>query len=671
MGWKGLERNELDFILTDLMPVELSDRFTFYYFYEFLLNKEIRKQLNQIVQELKENKAKGSHLIFQGKWATYPLKYKIMKGNGTFREMSLMQPLSALNVYFFIQCYQKEILNYFKKNHIFSIRYHKHNADLNYKSSSKKITSYFLKSSQEVQKIAIQQAGNYFKIVPFPSINSFTDANDWQSSNFKFKHFAKIDYKSCFDSIYSHVYSWIIEPHLIDAKRADNTNLFIEIDRILQNINGRSSNGILIGPEFSRMIAEILLQHIDQQVCLSLDAAGLKYKQDYRVFRYVDDVFIFGNDNNTINTIINQFVLVANKFRLSINELKISKEETPSFPKIWLEETRVVADKIDSMFFQGSKRDFDAIPPEERCFVVETHHVPRIKDQVSLLIKKYPQQRRTVVSFLLSTLLNKASSRKNGYRLFKSRQDAIKRAIPLLDLAFFIYAFFPSFEQTKKIISLITYINQKAKFQESTEIVKQQTLDKLNGILCKYDFIFENGNLHDLCDWFPFLYENKLKLPSRIEEILIDTAEQLDDPIIFANLLIYSQYNKSLQLTWGKRINTHIDKYIAQLTNKNKEIIEFREFWFIIVFYNSPFVNQSTVNKIREIIQQIDSQCYRKELSEIALKLVCNFMQTNQLGFFDWSGIKKFGERITYRTYKRTIFKHYKKRSYGLYASLD
>lgn len=505
--------------------------------------------------------------------------------------------------------------------------------------------------------------------MPFQSINTFTDANDWQSSNFKFKHFAKIDYKSCFDSIYSHVYSWIIEPHLVDAKRAENTNLFIEIDRILQNINGRSSNGILIGPEFSRMIAEILLQHIDQQVYLALDAEGLKYKQDYRVFRYVDDIFIFANDNNTIDMVINQFEHVANKFRLNINELKISKEETPSLPKIWLEETRVVADKIDSMFFQGSKKDFDAIPPEERCFVLKTHHVSRIKEQVSILIKKYPQQRRTVVSFLLSTLLNKISSRKNGYQLFKSKVSSIKRAIPLLDLAFYIYAFFPSFEQTEKVISLITYINQEVKFQESTEIDKQNPLNKLNGLLYKYDFIFETGNLHDLCDWFPFLYENQLKLPSRIEEILFEKADQLDDPIIFANLLIYSRYNKSLNLRWSEQINQIVEKHLFQLNNRN--MIEFREFWFIIVFYNSPFLNPSTKDKILKAIRPITSQYNKNNLNGSALLLVSNFMQNNQSGFFDWSGIKKFGERIIYRTYKRTMFKHYKKRSYGLYVSLD
>ena len=144
MGWKGLERDALDFILTDLLPVELSDRFTFYYLYEYLQSDPIRKVLSSLVDKTKKEKScSPSTKLFENDWATQPLKYPILKGLGTYREMSLVQPFSALNIYFFIQCYQKEILHYFEKNHLFSIRYHKNNSELSYKSSQKKITKYF------------------------------------------------------------------------------------------------------------------------------------------------------------------------------------------------------------------------------------------------------------------------------------------------------------------------------------------------------------------------------------------------------------------------------------------------------------------------------------------------------------------------------------------------
>ncbi len=59
-------------------------------------------------------------------------------------------------------------------------------------------------------------------------------------------------------------------------------------------------------------------------------------------------------------------------------------------------------------------------------------------------------------------------------------------------------------------------------------------------------------------------------------------------------------------------------------------------------------------------------------------ELVCDFLQLqSQNGkkpaesFFNWNGERNFSEKITYRTYQRTIFKRYRKNRYGLYASLD
>ena len=76
------------------------------------------------------------------------------------------------------------------------------------------------------------------------------------------------------------------------------------IDRILQNINGKSSNGVVVGPEFSRMIAEILLQHIDKEVLQNLQAKGLLMSKDFRIFRYVDDIYIFANTSIVIDEVV-------------------------------------------------------------------------------------------------------------------------------------------------------------------------------------------------------------------------------------------------------------------------------------------------------------------------------------------------------------------------------
>ena len=291
MRWSGLERNKLDFILTDLLPVEISELFSFSQLYAFLLQKPNQKILSKLIQEIKQNKAEGNRRIFENGWGAKPLKFKIFKGTETMREMSVIQPFSAVNLFLFIECYQDDILNYFEKHHGYSIRYYKKNTNLYYKARSGHMTQYFQEQAKRVGHGIIQQAGNYFTIGPFESINSFTDSRVWRMCNFKYKYYAKLDYKACFDSIYTHAFTWIIERNVVDAKSASNSHLLITIDRILQNINGRSSNGIVVGPEFSRMIAEVLLQHIDNLISVSISKENIIYNVDYVAFRYVDDIF--------------------------------------------------------------------------------------------------------------------------------------------------------------------------------------------------------------------------------------------------------------------------------------------------------------------------------------------------------------------------------------------
>ncbi len=188
MAWNGLERNKLDYILTDLLPVELSELFSFRPFYDFLIKKEQKSILNMLTEELKTTKAKAEHVMFQNNWATMPLKYNILKGTDSSREMSLIQPLSALNLFLFIECYQKNILHFFDEKKCFSIRYHKKHTDLYYKAKHNKVIHYFEGQSKRTGIGAVQQTGSYFKISPFESINSFADSRIWRMCNFKYKY---------------------------------------------------------------------------------------------------------------------------------------------------------------------------------------------------------------------------------------------------------------------------------------------------------------------------------------------------------------------------------------------------------------------------------------------------------------------------------------------------
>lgn len=672
MGWNGLERNKLDYILTDLLPVEVSELFSFSQLYAFLLEKDTQKVVDSLICETKQNKAKGKLAMFKDGWSTKPLKYRILKGNGTMREMSIIQPVSALNLFLFIECYQKEILNYFEKYHNFSIRYHKKSTDLFYKSKSGKITQYFQEQVSRVGRGAIQQTANYFKIVPFESINSFADSRIWRMCNFKYRYYAKLDYKSCFDSIYTHSFSWMIERNVVDAKDANNSHLFITIDRILQNINGRSSNGIVVGPEFSRMMAEILLQHIDNEILLELEKDGIFYKVDYAAFRYVDDIFLFSNQPQVLEQVLSKYKTIGEHYRLRINELKLTKGTTPCLPKEWLEKTRQLSDIIGDFFYQGKKSDYENLPEEDHYIVKNDFiSVDRIKDEIAVLVKKYPDDRRTIVSFLLSTLLNNISKKKSGYTLFGKKR--LGKALLLLDIALYIYAFYPSFDQTRKVISIVAYLNSEVDFKH-----EEKAKEKLSNTINRYSFIFQSGNIHDLCDWMPFFHEYDIELDTTTECALIEKASKSNDPIIWANLLLYSQYYKPFFRELLGKIEAVVTKQLSKISDKDPLMQE--EFWYVLIFHNCPYISVELRTKMSSLIQDIRRRAANKNSnpSNRVIQLICDFLERSsssgnkpEESLFNWKGVKNFSAQITYRTYQRTVFKRYRKNTYGLYASID
>lgn len=174
--------------------------------------------------------------------------------------------------------------------------------------------------------------------------------------NSKYKHFIRTDYKACFDSIYSHTFTWLIGKDSIDTKSFEsNSNIYSAIDRILQNINARRSNGIVVGPEFSRMIAELLLQSIDTAVYNKLINSGVECGQDYNVYRYVDDIFIFAKSEELATHIVEKYSEIARKYLLQLNETKLFSSRVPFILDGWLNETNGFTNRMCDMLFNSKE----------------------------------------------------------------------------------------------------------------------------------------------------------------------------------------------------------------------------------------------------------------------------------------------------------------------------
>lgn len=127
----------------------------------------------------------------------------------------------------------------------------------------------------------------------------------------------------------------------------------------MQRMNYNETNGIVIGPEFSRIFAEVILQQVDNNVLSKLAHKKIYNNVDYQCFRYVDDYFFFYNNDEVKTDALTFFVNELKTYKLAINDAKTQHYERPFITNITRAKLEIdnlvdrtfsykVVDKIDS-----------------------------------------------------------------------------------------------------------------------------------------------------------------------------------------------------------------------------------------------------------------------------------------------------------------------------------
>ena len=665
MNLNNIKRNQLDYLLTDILPNELSDRFTYSHFYEYLIKRSV--DVNKMFKQLEETKAKTDGM-FQGKkrWASMPLKYSIMKELHTIREISLVQPLAALEILLFVGVYQKELLNLLDKNACFSLRYHHRNNNLCYKNKNKSVIKYFSEESKQAGFEVIEQTGIFFDISPYKSISAFTSSEEWLVLNSKYAYFIRTDYKSCFDSIYTHTYTWLIGKDSIDTKEFNhNSNIYSTIDRILQNINARRSNGIVVGPEFSRMIAELMLQSIDVDVNSWLLNSGYICGQDYNVYRYVDDIFIFAKTEELANSIVEMYSEIARKYLLRLNESKLYRSKVPFVLDGWLSEANLFTNRVCEMLFTNKEEQESYVERKGaeveniRPYLLKSHIIrygakakQSIMNQLNEIVCKYEVKDRTLIAYFLGAILNHVGKNKDKATIFK-KDVSESTVFSFLDHVFYAYSFFPNYSNTQRILSIISYV------RDEYDIFSKSR--GLQNLLNKYAFIFEKANLNDIVDLFLFCAQAKIEIPYIEEERIVKKLNDKDDPILWAPYLLYAQYNTKYYTEIKTTIEHILIKRIKAI-RVQKSIFEYREFWWIIVFNKCPFLSSTSRTLIDGVVNSLPYMgTGNRSCADIALDVFVDYLRNNDEQFFEWDMLSKdFLRTITFKTHEKSIFKNYK-----------
>ena len=646
-----MKRNDLDIIITDLMPVEVPKIFTVKYYYDYLYDN--KKVLLDIIKDIKLTKDKNNEYIFKTGWHASALKFNIIKPNNDFRTLSIMNPLSMIEIYIFISIYNKEVVNCLT-NPVFSIRYHCKNNDLYYKKARNGVVQYECLDNRN----SLEASGTFFSIKPFNRITEFYLSDKWFELNNKFGYYCKTDYKACFDSIYTHVFNWLITDGVVDARKFRNNHLYSVIDRLLQNINSSITNGILVGPEFSRMIAEILLQNIDSQVYEELVKSNYIKGVDYEICRYVDDIFIFTNSQELIDYIISLFKNKSSKYQLRLNELKYDKGILPHIWNEWIDDSRKFVEQFNKRIFYSYNE-----LTENSDYIIKAKNLEKIniisniKQQFINMITTHYSERQKIVSYVMKAISNQVIRTDKKDLFNKNVTD--KGVSRFYDLVFNFYSFAPTFSNTDKLTSIVYMIEK--------DIGTVRNKRALEEITNKYDYIIINNNLEDIVDFILLIASYKIELNNNIEKDIWKKLERKNNPLLFSVFLIYSTYNSQYCDKVSNKIGNKILQNIDKI-KKDASFLLYKEVWWIFIFYDCKYINSDIRFKLKKIIIDLENKINNDKLtsSDKCKKLVLNFFsQSDSYKFINWDMNKEeLLESAVFNTYERTLFNNNRGRYY-------
>ena len=456
----------------------------------------------------------------------YPYHFNIAHKPNKNRTLSIIHPYSQWQVVEFYNQYKYSIL-YLCNQSKYSLR------------KPHKIAQYFYYRDRlhrkllghESDKVELffneyENLKTYFSYEKYSNIYKFYEDYRYQRAEKKFKHLIKFDLQSCFDSIYTHTISWATAGGADKVKVLPGYNgswVGDAFDNLMQSVNARETNGIVIGPEFSRIFAEIILQYIDQKVEQELlnkkhPNESIRHKSDYECYRYVDDYFLFYNDEKDRNLFLESLIKWLKEFKFQISPSKTEEFERPFITKItiakhriddlfsdifstplWEEvESNLGAEKEEDTEDVGSDKDKEILYRKFNIYLPANSVDTRIK----AIVREGGIEYRDIANYLLEKMSQRLDAFLNRYEMgFKkyerlmSKEDTNKDEVELLaqgvqrkltsylvsliDVAFFVFNSNRQVNTTLKLQkimnSIVIYAKRHGDFKSNPDIRFQTT----------------------------------------------------------------------------------------------------------------------------------------------------------------------------------------------------
>ena len=317
------------FLTTEILPSEVPT---------FFSNSPLKNNLENLMNLVPTNNKKFNEK-FNGKY-TIPLHYEIPKNNGSYRTISLMHPSSQLKFLFYIMKYEYLLINFLQKSK-FNVRKVQKANTITY-SESKALEKELLKIEQDFgiegnNSITNEELDPFFKKYftynKHHTLSNILNSPSFNRDSLRYRFFSKLDIQNFFRSIYTHSITWAIvgDKHLgKEYSHHSLKNTFAaQSDIIQQKSNDNETNGIIIGPEINRIIADIILTHCDFNIEKNLNQQNIYFNKNYKIYRFIDDYYIFSSTYEILEIIEQEISRELSNFNLKLNLEKHQIKEQP------------------------------------------------------------------------------------------------------------------------------------------------------------------------------------------------------------------------------------------------------------------------------------------------------------------------------------------------------
>lgn len=461
-------------LLTELLPYELPVFFSNHRLYEFVSNPPgntpglLKGLLGWVVSPK----------------FTIPFNFKIERGDGRKRTLSIMHPASQLKFIEFYATWDHYIINQCSKSD-YSLRRPVQVGSVYFESSLEEDEPALGDEAGDLAPSSSKEqrthASSYFYYASYNQIWKFYDSTEFRRLEQGYRRLLRLDVSKCFQSIYTHSISWAVRDKAFAKKNKDAESFDKSFDSLMQGSNWSETNGILVGPEVSRLFAEVILQQVDDDVAMHLAGAGVDQSQ-LRIRRYVDDYLVFFNSEDVSAAARSAIEVSLEKYKLSINDAKTETLESPLISDLSIARDAIrdlLRERISNQFhWAESKPDESASsvrPPNERS-------ADRLIRALKAAIKTNKASYSTISPYalgLISRVLYRANRGLTKDAVVTQNPHHVYQKLSyVLETAFFLYRMDVRVNTTYRIASiLLTIADMADKFGSTGKVLRQEIVD--------------------------------------------------------------------------------------------------------------------------------------------------------------------------------------------------